>query len=150
MVLDASLLNIQYYKVRIKGKVEQSREKEWNPSVHFRVVAIEKINLLYPLGTVQGIKIWSYNANGICTNRSSNRIQKIRSNFNYQENRKSTCHLSDFAVPAEHKIKVKESEKKWTNPWILLENGKSCWIWRWWWDQLHLRPDLIIINKRKR
>ena len=27
MVLDASLLNIQHYKVRIKGKVEQSREK---------------------------------------------------------------------------------------------------------------------------
>ena len=26
MVLDASLLNTQYYKVRIKGKVEQSRE----------------------------------------------------------------------------------------------------------------------------
>ena len=26
MVLDASLLNIQYYKVRIKGKVEQTRE----------------------------------------------------------------------------------------------------------------------------
>ena len=27
MVLDASLLNTQYYKVRIKGKVEQSRER---------------------------------------------------------------------------------------------------------------------------
>ena len=27
MVLDASLLNTQYYKVQIKGKVEQSREK---------------------------------------------------------------------------------------------------------------------------
>ena len=27
MVLDASLLNTQHYKVRIKGKVEQSREK---------------------------------------------------------------------------------------------------------------------------
>ena len=26
MVLDAILLNTQYYKVRIKGKVEQSRE----------------------------------------------------------------------------------------------------------------------------
>ena len=32
MVLDASLFNTQHYKVRIKGKVEQSRE----------VVAIEK------------------------------------------------------------------------------------------------------------
>ena len=27
MVLDAALLNIQHYKVRIKGKVEQSRER---------------------------------------------------------------------------------------------------------------------------
>ena len=27
MVLDASLLNTQFYKVRIKGKVEKSREK---------------------------------------------------------------------------------------------------------------------------
>ena len=26
MVLDVTLLNTQYYKVRIKGKVEQSRE----------------------------------------------------------------------------------------------------------------------------
>ena len=27
MVLDAALLNTQHYKVRIKGKMEQSREK---------------------------------------------------------------------------------------------------------------------------
>ena len=27
MVLDATLLNTQHYKIRIKGKVEQSREK---------------------------------------------------------------------------------------------------------------------------
>ena len=27
MVLDASLLNTQHYKIRIKGKVEQSRER---------------------------------------------------------------------------------------------------------------------------
>ena len=30
MVLDAALLNTQHYKVRIKGKVEQSRERS-NP-----------------------------------------------------------------------------------------------------------------------
>ena len=39
MVLDASLLNTQHYKVRIKGKVEQSREGV-APSPG--VVAIEK------------------------------------------------------------------------------------------------------------
>ena len=38
MVLDGTLLNTQHYKVRIKGKVEQSRE--WNSNLG--VVAIEK------------------------------------------------------------------------------------------------------------
>ena len=41
MVLDVTLLNTQHYKVRIKGKVKQSRE--WsNPALHIGVVAIEK------------------------------------------------------------------------------------------------------------
>ena len=42
MVLDASLLNTQYYKVRIKGKVEQSRERRSTLPLHLGVVAIEK------------------------------------------------------------------------------------------------------------
>ena len=33
MVLDATLLNTQYYKVRIKGKVEQSRE--WSGALSY-------------------------------------------------------------------------------------------------------------------
>ena len=41
MLLDASLLNTQHYKVRIKGKVEQIREGV-APSPNFGVVAIEK------------------------------------------------------------------------------------------------------------
>ena len=42
MVFDAALLNTQYYKVRIKGKVEQSRK--WSSALpqHLGVVAIEK------------------------------------------------------------------------------------------------------------
>ena len=40
MVLDAALLNTQHYKVRIKGKVEQS--KEWNSTpLHLSVVPIK-------------------------------------------------------------------------------------------------------------
>ena len=39
MVLDTSLLNTQQYKVRIKGKVEQSKERS---SALLGVVAIEK------------------------------------------------------------------------------------------------------------
>ena len=41
IVLDASLLNAQHYKVRIKGKVEQSRERSSAP-LHLSVVAIGK------------------------------------------------------------------------------------------------------------
>ena len=41
MVLDATLLNTQHYKVRIKGKVEQSRERCSAP-LHLGVEAIEK------------------------------------------------------------------------------------------------------------
>ena len=36
MVLDATLLNTQYYKVRIKGKVEQS--KEWSSTLPYTLV----------------------------------------------------------------------------------------------------------------
>ena len=36
MVLDTSLLNSQYYKVRIEGKVEQSRE--WSSSLTYTLV----------------------------------------------------------------------------------------------------------------
>ena len=39
MVLDATLLNTQHYKVRIKGKVEESRK--WS-FLHLGVIAIEK------------------------------------------------------------------------------------------------------------
>ena len=42
MVLDSSLLNTQQYKVRIKGKVEQSRERSSTLPLHLNVVAIEK------------------------------------------------------------------------------------------------------------
>ena len=41
MVLDASLLNTQHYKVRIKGKVEQSRDRS-NALPYLGVVAFEK------------------------------------------------------------------------------------------------------------
>ena len=42
MVLDVSLLNTQHYKVRIKGKVEPSRERSITLLIHLGVVAIEK------------------------------------------------------------------------------------------------------------
>ena len=48
MLLDAILLNTQYYKVRIKGKVEQSRQR----SSTLGVVAIEKGAFRLPSTTV--------------------------------------------------------------------------------------------------
>ena len=44
MVLDASLLNTQHYKVSIKGKVEQSRERSSAP-LHLGVVSYRKGSL---------------------------------------------------------------------------------------------------------
>ena len=44
MVLDASLFNTQQYKVRIKGKVELSRERSKRPSLHLSVAAIENVD----------------------------------------------------------------------------------------------------------
>ena len=51
MVLDTPLLNIQQYKVRIKGKVEQSKERSGAP-LQFGVVAIEKGAFGSPLTSV--------------------------------------------------------------------------------------------------
>ena len=44
------------------------------------------------------------------TNGSPNLGQKTRPYKNQQK--KKTCKIVDFAVPADHKIKLKESEKK--------------------------------------
>ena len=52
MVLDASLLNTQQYKVHIKGKVEQSRESSSTFPLHLGVVAIEKGTFWLPSTTV--------------------------------------------------------------------------------------------------
>ena len=52
MVLDTYLFNTQQYKVRIKGKVEQSREKSNALPLHFSVVAIEKGDFWLPLTAV--------------------------------------------------------------------------------------------------
>ena len=42
MVFDAALLNTQHYKVGIKGKVEQSRERSSTLPLHLGLVDIEK------------------------------------------------------------------------------------------------------------
>ena len=52
MVLDTFLLITQQYKVCIKGKVEQSRERSSALPLHLGVVAIEKGAFLLPLTAV--------------------------------------------------------------------------------------------------
>ena len=55
MVLDTSLLVTPHYKVRIKGKVEQSRGKSSSVPQHIGVVAIERGALRSPSTTVANL-----------------------------------------------------------------------------------------------
>ena len=59
MVLDASLLNTQYYKVWIKGN-GAIQEKEWCPPLHLGVVAIEKGAFGSHLTTVANFTFYLY------------------------------------------------------------------------------------------
>ena len=60
MVRDTTLLNTHHYKVRIKGKVEQSREKSSILSLHLGVVAIEKGAFGSPSTTVVNFTLLIY------------------------------------------------------------------------------------------
>ena len=60
MVLDTSLLNTQQYKVHIKDKVEQSKEKSISLPLHLSVVAIEKEAFSLPLTTVANFTLYMY------------------------------------------------------------------------------------------
>ena len=66
MVLDASLLNTQNYKIWIKGKVEQSREKNSAPPLHFSVVAIEKGAFGLPSTKVAKFTFFTYILTNYC------------------------------------------------------------------------------------
>ena len=37
----------------------------------------------------------------------------------------------EFAVPADHRVKLKESEKKNKYPDLAREFLKNCWTWKW-------------------
>ena len=58
MVLGASLLNTQRYKVRIKGKSGAIQGKELRPPLHLGVEAIEKGAFWSPSTTVANITIY--------------------------------------------------------------------------------------------
>ena len=60
MVLDTSLLNTQQYKVRIKGKVEQSREGSNAFPLHIGVIAIQKGAFWSPSITVANFQYMQF------------------------------------------------------------------------------------------
>ena len=69
MVLDATLLNTQEYKVRIKGKVEQSMERSLSPPLHLVVVAIGKGAFGSPSTTVANFtSLYKFQATGSANN----------------------------------------------------------------------------------
>ena len=61
MVLDATLINTQHYKVDIRSKVEQSRESSALP-LHLGVVAIEKGTFGSSSTKVANFSLYSLNA----------------------------------------------------------------------------------------
>ena len=46
---------------------------------------------------------------------------------------KRISHPVDFAVPADHRVNIKQSEKKAKKTLTLSENWKSCGTWGWRW-----------------
>ena len=50
------------------------------------------------------------------------------------QQKKRTCKIVDFAVPADHWIKLKEVKRK-ISTWTLLGNWKKYGTWRWQWYQ---------------
>ena len=74
MVLDADLLNTQHYKVRIKSKVEQSREWSSAFPLNVSVVAIKK-------GAFGSLSIKVANSTGNRLNLSFNEQIEIRNGF---------------------------------------------------------------------
>ena len=51
------------------------------------------------------------------------------------DKKKRTCWIVEFAIPADHRIKLKENEK-WDKYLDLARELKNCGIWKWLWYQL--------------
>ena len=74
------------------------------------------------------------------TNGSPNLGPKTRS-YNNQQKKKRNCHkIVDFAIPADHRIKLKECEKRDKYLDLARELKKNYGTWRWQLYQLWLVP----------
>ena len=80
MVLDTSLLNTQYYKVHIKGKVEQSRECSSTLPLHLGLVAVEKGAFRSPL--TKGRQLYFYFISDKIINDPNNNVNDFNGNLN--------------------------------------------------------------------
>ena len=67
------------------------------------------------------------------TNESSNLGQTTRLSDSQQKKR--TYRIVDFAVPADHRVKLKENEKRHKYLHLAREQ-KNYGIWKWRWYQL--------------
>ena len=89
--------------------------------------------------------IWWWWLNSICQNRNpSERMRRTQFSWFWDTSKlpnparkpnlviinkkQRTCHRINLAIPVDHKVKIKESEKK-TSTWMLLENYKSWGTW---------------------
>ena len=64
------------------------------------------------------------------TNRSPNLGQTTRP-YNNQQKKKRNCRIVNFAVPTDHRVKLKESEKKDKYFDLARELEKNCGTWKW-------------------
>ena len=88
MVLDTSLLNTQHYKVGIKGKVEQSRERSSAP-LHYGVEGLEKGAFGSPSTTVANNNFVMINA--VVSNNISCYQSSSISNHSVSRARRNVC-----------------------------------------------------------
>ena len=68
------------------------------------------------------------------TDGSPNPDQKTRPWDDWwQKKKKGYCRLVDFAMPADHRVKIKENEKR--NKDLDLSEEEKNGSWLWWWYQ---------------
>ena len=84
-------------------------------------------HLSWRLTRINSLGLWH-------TNVSPNLGQKTRPYNNQQKKKKRTWKIGDFAVSADHRIKLKECEKK-DNYLDLAGNWKNYGTWKWQLDQ---------------
>ena len=120
MVLDASLLNTQYYKVRIKGKVEQSREgvapspTPWCSS--YRKESL-RVTLDYGRQLYLLTKLYMDNPESILANETLKILSILRCKHQFILDRRPDLAINnsflivDLSDLADDRDKIKENEK---------------------------------------